>query len=464
LNWIDLMKAFKLLFLLICFLATLQAASAGQTDFNDLPLPARVVLTKINPMLQANEINRAVETLLAFQSRSGAVPAIGEADPKGYHHPEIYYILGNCHLLLEDYPAAVTAFRQATTRNATHTFAWLNLAKAQYELQHYSEAGRAFGRGYETAEEQDPRHLYFSAAAYLMAGDHFKSIEVFAQLLARHPTAIQPLWREHLVQALLSADQPRRALPHIRLLAQTYTGDKQIQWQEILLYQYLNLDMGAEALALATDLVHQTPQIAKWWKALTHIQLNAGRQEKALAALIIYSFCTPLTMEEQQLLADLHLQVGIPVKAVEGYQTAYRQKPEKQLLLRLVQAYRLLGLEEAAIEQIEVFDAYNGNDDPSDHCDPGDPGDLCDVDLVLLKAELLYGLKRFEQAAAAYQQAARQKGDHSGRAWLMAGYAAWQVDDLTAGRKAFRRAVAYEDQKEAAGEALAQLGQGTGVP
>lgn len=422
--------------LLIVWLADTSVFAAPQ----NLPPAVRAVLVKINTMLQKKDYPRAIETLLAFQAKGGSVPETGRPDPRGYHHPEIYYSLGNCYLLQEQYTPAIAAYGHSVARDPNHTYAWLNLAKAHYETASYAEAGRCFGRGYETDPWKNPKHLYFSAAAYLMAGDHHRSIRLFEQLMAAHPAAMTPQWKENLVHALMAANLQKRALPYIRELADGYTGDKQIQWQEVLLHQYVTLDMRAEALAYARMLTRRTPTIAKWWKALTHIQLNDGQYEEALAALTIYSFLSPLTMDEKQLLADLNLQLGIPVKAAPVYETCLQEKPDKNLLQRLALAYRQLGRPDTALERIDAFQI-----DPEN------------ADLMLLKGELHYQLKQFDKAAAAYRKAARNKGKHVGRAWLMAGYAAWQMDDIAASKQAFANARKHARQKKAAAAALRQL-------
>lgn len=406
----------------------------------DMPPAVRVMLVKINAMMKKKDYPRAVETILAFQAKGGPAPETGRPDAKGYHHPEIYYCLGNCYLLQEQYELAITAYGHSVAQDPEHTAAWLNLAKANYEMTRYAEAGRCFRRGYETDPEKKPQHLYFSAVAYSLAGDHRQSIGLFERLIAAHPAAIKPEWKENLVHALMAADLQRRALPYIRELVATYTGDKQIRWQEILLYQYIKLDMRAEALAYARELTHRAPTIAKWWKVLTHIQLNDGRYEDALAALTVYSFLKPLTMEEKKLLADLNLQLGIPVKATPFYEACLQEKPDKKLLQRLATAYRQLGRPDMALERINAFKV-----NPKD------------VNLILLKAELHYLLKQFDKAADAYRKAAQNKGKHVGRAWLMAGYAAWQMNDISASKKAFAKAKAHDRQKKAATAALRQL-------
>lgn len=405
-----------------------------------LPAAVRLVLIKTNAMLQKKEYSRALETLLAFEAKGAPSDGTNKKDTKGYHHPEIYYCLGNCYMLQKQYSQAIAAFSQSVARDPKHTFAWLNLAKANYELTRYADAGRCFGRGYDTASKKKPEHLYYSAVSYFLAEDHQKSIRLFDQLLSAHAASVKPEWKENLVHALMAADQQRRALPYIKELAQVYTGDKKIRWQEILLYQYVKLEMHGEALAYANLLTEQAPTISKWWKALTHIQLNGNRYEDALAALTVYSFLEPLSRAEKKLLADLNLQLGIPVKATPVYEDILDEKTEKKLLQRLALAYRQLGRADTALMQIEAYQ-HTPND----------------TDLMLLKGELHYLLKQYDKAATAYRAAAKNKGKHAGRAWLMAGYAAWQMDDLPASRRAFAKAGEHARQKKAAATALRQL-------
>jgi Tfp pilus assembly protein PilF len=243
-----------------------------------------------------------------------------------------------------------------------------------------------------------------------------------------------------LVHALLAAAQPRRALPYIRELARVYTGDKQVQWREILLYQYLQLGMNTEALALARTLTEQSPTTAKWWETLAHIQLDAGRNDDALAALTIYAFLAPLSLEEKKLLADLSLQAGIPVKAAPVYEICLKEKSDKAFLRKLIIAYRQLGRSNTALERLDDFDLQPD-----------------DGELLMLKAELLYAQRMFEQTAAAFRRAAKNDGPHAGRAWLMAGYCAWQMEDIPASKADFARAAEYKDKKKTALTALRQI-------
>jgi tetratricopeptide (TPR) repeat protein len=273
-----------------------------------------------------------------------------------------------------------------------------------------------------------------------MAREYDSSISAFQRLLKNHPDRITPAWRETFVHALLSAGRPAEALPHIRLLARTFTGEKQVQWQEILLQEYMQLGMRKEALSYARSLSEQAPTRAKWWKALTHLYLQDNAYQPALTALTIYSYLASLTDAEARLLADLHLQLGIPAKAAPLYECELAKKTDARLLYNLMLALQQLGEPEEALEALNRFA----------------PGSKT-AELLVLKADLLYGLKRYRQAAQSYLLAARADTRHGGRAWLMAGYAALQAHDVKVCRCAFRHAAEFRQHRKAALLALQRI-------
>ncbi|MGD9367467.1 MAG: tetratricopeptide repeat protein, partial [Desulfobacteraceae bacterium] len=77
--------------------------------------------------------------------------------------------------------------------------------------------------------------------------------------------------------------------------------------------------------------------------------------------------------------------------------------------------------------------------------------------LLMLKADLLYNLERYAEAARTYRQTAKTDTKQKGRAWLMAGYAALQASDVDAGRRAFKQAATFERQRRAALLAIGRL-------
>ena len=416
------------------------AVLSASADSSDLPGSARVVLSPAARLIQDKAYAQATALLQEFQARSGPFPGPSGDDPRGAHHPEIYFALGTCHLLLEDYHPARAAYEKALQRDPDHINSWLNLAQAGYALKDYATAARGFAEAYNRAPSPDPEHLYNSAAALLMAEQYGPAIAVFDKLFAQHVEAIQPAWRENYVHALLAENQVRQALPHIRRLAATTTGEKQIQWQEILLHQYLQLEMDQAARDLIRQLTREAPLRAKWWHAMAHVALQDNRYEQALMAMTVVGYLRPLSRQETKLVADLHLQVGIPVKAVPLYTAALEKDCDLRLLKSLVRALQQLDRLQEALDVCRRFKPKT-----------------CDGDLLMTEADLLYALDRFEEAGQAYRRVARADRRRAGRAWLMAGYAALQLQDAAAGREALAKAVTFQGQRQAALVAMRRL-------
>jgi tetratricopeptide (TPR) repeat protein len=406
----------------------------------DLPGPARVALAKAARLIQDKAYDQAVAGLETFQAGGGPFPGPEGDDPRGAHHPEVYFALGTSHLMQKRYKPAMEAYEKGLQRDPGHISSWLNLAQAAYGLEDYPAAARGFAEAYGRSPEPDPEYLYSSAAALLMAEDYGFALMAFEKLFARHPDTVQTAWRENYVHALLAENQVRRALPHIRNLAAANTGEKQVQWQEILLHQYLELDMAREARDLILRLTREAPLRDKWWQALAHVALRDNRYEEALMAMTVVGFLRPLSRQETRLLADLNLQVSIPSKAAPLYAEALTQGNDPRLLKNLVRALQQLGRLEEALAAVRQF-----------------APDTRDGELLITEADLLYALERFGEAGKAYRRAANADPKRAGRAWLMAGYAALQLQDAAAGREALTKAAAFEGQRQAALVAMRRL-------
>lgn len=406
----------------------------------DLPGPARVALAKAARLIQDKAYDQAVAALEAFQAGGGPFPGPAGDDPRGAHHPEVYFALGTSRLMQKRYKPAMAAFEKALQRDPDHISSWLNLAQAAYGLGDYAAAARGFAEAYDRSPEPDPEYLYSSAAALLMAENYGAAVAAFDKLFARHQDAIQTAWRENYVHALLSTNQARRALPHIRHLAGATSGEKQVQWQEILLHQYLELDMAREARDLILRLTREAPLRDKWWQALAHLALRDNRYEEALMAMTVVGYLRPLTRQETRLLADLNLQVSIPAKAAPLYAEALAQGNDPRMLKNLVRALQQLGRLEEARAAIRQY-----------------APDTRDAELLITEADLLYALERFAEAGKAYRRAANADPKRAGRAWLMAGYAALQLQDAAAGREALTKAAAFQGQRQAALVAMRRL-------
>ncbi|MCB2215557.1 tetratricopeptide repeat protein [Desulfofustis glycolicus] len=394
----------KLLSVLLLTSAFLLApGSPALTAGDGLPAPVRAVLAKAGAMMNEDRYTDAIDILNAFIARTAAPEK--EARHAAAHHAEILYTLGTCYLLTGDCRQAVKALEDAVKRDPGHRSAWANLGKAAYDLDDYHRAATAFDQAFSGDPDASPDYLYYSGVAFLLAGDHDSAINQFERLLASFPGRIENTWLEQYVHALLAAGRSRQALPQIRHLAGAFTGDKQLQWQEMLLHLYLQLEMLAEARDYACLLTESAPTQVKWWKARAHIHLQDGAYQPALAALVISSYLEPLSEQETKIVADLFLQLGIPSQAAPRYRRLLKDD-DRQVLLNLVVALRQLDRNEQALEEIEACTAQS--EDPR---------------LLAHRADLLYELQRYEEAALLYRRLAERDGKQHAQAARMAEYA-----------------------------------------
>ncbi|WP_022667518.1 tetratricopeptide repeat protein [Desulfospira joergensenii] len=422
---------------MICIL--ISPARAAWSPDRPLPFAVARLLQKTKASLDQEKYNEAIQIICESCTEIGP-----KAEDSVCRHPMVCLTLANCCLLTQDYAKAESAYLKALETAPDLLDAQLNLAKVYSDTRRYGPAGERFVKAYGISDPKKPDYLYYAAVMNLMAHKEDQAIDLFERLFAAHPDAVTIPWRENYANALMTAGYWQRAIPPVRSLAAETKGEKQIKWQETLLQIYLQADDMDRAFSYATHLSRTAPIVSKWWKALVHIQLSRGKYQDALENLLIYGFLTPLSEKEQKLCADLCLQLEIPVRAAEMYETLLKDTPDlkegKQIIKHLVNAYRSLGMAEKAVAILISFD--QGEKDP---------------ELIMLKGNLLYGAKQFKEADAAFRKAARARNAREGLAWLMAGYASWQQNDLAASRSAFEKAAQFKTCRKDAQAAMAQL-------
>ena len=415
---------------------------------DQLPFATAVCVNKADGLIQQGKVMEAIEVLEAFRKKAREVSKEAAAQ-KGYTHYYVDFMLGNACLMRTESAGkgqknflkrAAGAYESAVSKKADLSPAWLNLAKCQYDLGRMQKAADAFKKGYETGEEKKASHLYYAAICYFQAEAHQKALTTFYELMKHHPKEITLDWKESFVSVLFAMDRNKEALPVVETLAARFKGEKQKKWQEILLYQYLDLKMDKKALKYGEFLTRTDPLEPKWWKAVSHLHLNHNKLEKGLASLIIYSYLTPLSPQETSLMADLYLSLNIPSRAADYYEVLLKEKPCLEKIKRIIHAYTGCYQRDKALAWIEK----------------GLSGRKKDADLLKRKAGLLYEMERYKEAAEVYEVLAHQDSK-PGENFLMLGYCAWNMKQLDRACKAFNRACRYKKQKKSAQQAMAQL-------
>lgn len=407
----------------VCLLCVLPAVTANAKE--TLPQADHAVLFKAQQLMDTGETGKAAKLL--------ADHVVKHPDA----HPLVDLTLGNCLLLADKPVEAAVHFRRAVAKEPGLHTAWLHLGKCLYETGDFSGAGDAFLRAYDTDPEKTASRLHFAGVGFLTAGEPDKALAAYERLMALLPEHFETEWRKSLVQVYSALNRPLDALLHIQILAEETTGKEQDQWREYLLHQYLLLNRQKDALALAKRLADAHPENPKWWRALAHLFLIEKRFSDALCTLAVYSALTPLTEQEKRLLADLYLQENAPAKAARIYADLYTSDRDPALLVRIVHCHVLAGNPQTALDWIDREEA------PS-------------PELLLQKGALLYEAGRYTEALRVFLQCAKGSGE-SGRALLMAGYAAWRAGDTAAAKQALEKALAFENERDAARQALDDL-------
>jgi len=435
-------KLLILMFLVMAVPLTAAGACSNATEpGQNIPIRVRIVLIKINGFLERHEFKRAIEILKNFQNKAHSDNSWSTAKSV-YSHPLIDYYLGNCYMSEQEYHQAARAYEGALKKNSELLPAWQNLANAYYHNEEYDDAARCFLAQYELSSDPADISLYYAALANLLAQKYDSAVQQFQRLREQYPQGVPVAWTEHYVQALLGANKPRQALPYIHKLTAALTGEKKIKWQETLFNQYLQLNMLPQAADYASQLTQEDCTRSQWWKALAHAQLARGHNEQALAAMTIYRFLTPLSVQEQKLWADLNLQLGIPAQAVVQYHQLLEQQKDDKIIQKLVLSYRNLGQDKFALEQLERYSPTSDN-----------------AELLMLKGNLLYSLERFTEAAQTYRLVGQSSDQHASQAWLMAGYSDWHGENIEASLQAFDHAAGDQKQRQAALAAIQEISQ-----
>ncbi len=431
--------------LFACF--QIPGALAENQSGRILPPSLVPVLKDVRAAMDEKNWAAAIERIRSAQTGShSGKDGTGRTAPCG--HPMVCLALGNCHLFLKAYAHAESAYLTALDMDPGFMDARVNLAKVYTDSAQHAKAAQTFLGAYKLSDPRKPTFLYYAAVMTLMDRKTKAAVDLFETLFAAHPDQITRQWKENYANALMTAQLWQKAEPVVRELARTAKEKEKVRWQETLLQIYLTTGKMEKARDYATTLARKAPANARWWKALVHIHLSLENYDRALDNLIIYGFATPLSEEEKKLTADLCLQLQIPARAADMYENILTRpghkrmdpKKDKPIIQRLVNAYRQMGRTDKALALLNRFDPTG-----------------CDHELLLVKGDLLYETKDFKAANQAYRAAAQSNCAKKGQAWLMAGYAAWQQNDIEASRNAFEKAARFKRHRKDALAAMAQL-------
>ena len=316
-------------------------------------------------------------------------------------HPEkphylVEFTLANTLALADKNREALQHYRATVSLYPNFAAAWQNMGKIYFDLKQYDEAGDCLLKGYEHNEKKEPSLLYYAAVSYIMAKKETK------------------------------------ALPHLEYLVSGEIGAPKTEWLEALLNVYMDLKLKEKAFAVVRRLIDENGDNPRWWKILAQLHLQQSDYKPAVAALTVHSYLTFLTKQDIMLLGDLNNAIGVPLKAAKYYEKALNLSNNVGDYEKLASAY--IGAHRPA-KAIEVLDRALEKKPTSK--------------LWFMMGHVLYEEENFDKAYNAFNQSARID-PKSGRAYLMMGYCALQMDKKETARSAFQKACRFPRQEKTA--------------
>ncbi len=283
------------------------------------------------------------------------------------------------------------------------TAAWQNMGKIYFDLKQYDEAGNCLLKAYEVNEKKEHSLLYYAAVSYIMA------------------------------------KKERKALPHLERLVSGEIGAPKTEWLEALLKVCMDLQIKEKAFEVIHRLLEKNGNDPRWWKILAQFHLQESDYKPAVAALTVHSYLTFLTKQDIMLLGDLYNAVGVPLSAAGYYEKALTSGNNPAIYDKLASAY--IGAHRPA-KAIEVLDRALEKKPTSG--------------LWFTMGQVLYEQGNFDKAYNAFNQSARFNSKN-GRAYLMTGYCALQMDKKETARSAFQKATRFPKHRKIAKELLKQV-------
>ena len=317
-------------------------------------------------------------------------------------HYLVEFTLANAFAMAAKDREALPHYRAAANLYPAFAAAWQNMGKIYFDLKRYDEAGDCLLKAYELNEKKDPSLLYYAAVSFIMA------------------------------------EKNKKALPHLEYLSSGEAGPPKTEWLEALLKVCMDLQLKEKAFKVIHRLLDRNGSDPRWWKILAQFHLQQSDYKPAVAALTVHSYLTSLKKQDIMLLGDLYNAVGVPLRAAAYYEKALTSGNNPAIFEKLASAYIGAHKPDKAIHALNRALEKKATSK-----------------LWFMMGQVLYEEEKFDKAYNAFHQSAHVD-PKNGRAHLMMGYCALQMDRKDSARIAFQKASRFPKQRNIAKELLKQ--------
>lgn len=324
---------------------------------------------------------------------SGAVNSLEEylSEHPGEDNFWMRFFLGDYYTHLEEDEKAFDQLEKCVALEPRFAQGWLKLGEVAYSLQRYGRAGEAILRGFDLDEEKRPELLYFSGASYILA------------------------------------EQPAKALPVLDRLIGGDFGEPRLEWYRAAISAAIETQELDEGRATVDRMLATFAEDPDAWYLAFQYEASVSDYEQAAVALTVVGYLRPLSRQEQIQLGDLYSAIDIPVVAGEYYRSAVADSASARDVERLASAYIASYNQEDALAVL----TRAVREEPT-------------ARLYSLLGDLQFMRKDYDASYDAFAQCTRLDAEE-GRAFLMMGYCAMELERNEDAVASLERALAFED-------------------
>lgn len=293
---------------------------------------------------------------------------------------------------------ALVQYQEAVRMEPRFAQGWLNLAELAYNLEKYGIAGESFYQGFQHQDTDPPNIdlLYYAAACHILAQEHVRASDILEDLVSGKYGSPELEWYRALIAATIDMEDQERGQRAIESLLADFPGNPEAWY---LAFQYA---------------------------------ANYNDYRKAAVALTITGYLRPLSRAESLALGDVYTAIGVPAAASKYYKQALIEEGTADEYERLASAYL------ASYQSAEALLALRKalEKEPT-------------VRLWSLLGDQHYVDENYEESYQAYQKCTDLDPSY-GRAYLMMGYCALELERYGNAVELLEKAAEYPEQEETA--------------
>jgi len=313
-----------------------------------------------------------------------------------------YQMLGHAYYQKQDPENACKAFEAAHNAFPQNPEMLQNYAILTYETGRFVAAARLFEKLYALKGKSEKKILYQAAGMYFQAEKLQEAKRVLNELL-------------------------------------TSEGEPNPKWYEDMIALCVDLEQWNDAEKWAKEFLERQPERSEYWRLLAQMRLDREEYKPAASALeIAYRLDNPKKSEWLEL-ADLYLYLNAPLMAIRCMEAGYGSEIPYDKQLKIARVYARTRRFDEAIAKVD--DAYRKNPTAT---------------VLLEKGRLLYDAMRYPDTIEALE-ACVKIDPKQGEAWVLIGFAAWNLKKWDKARSAFASASTLPKYREQANDAVAVL-------